>query len=226
MKNIILLLSLSTLLISFQSCKKKITDSDGVQSTSQESAAPMEGTAFEVNTEMSKVLWNGSKPTGIHTGSVDLSEGQLYMKDGSLTAGSFVIDMNTIACLDLQGEQKESIEAHLKGLNEGEEDDFFNVTKFPTAKFEITKVTNLVSDADASNLVYGNLTLKGVTHSIGFKAKIQEVNGKVLVNIPEFKIDRTRWGIKFMSKSVLGDIKEKFINDDIGIAIKLTTIAS
>ena len=224
MKNIIILLSLCTFLLSVQSCKNKTADSN--ETTSSEAAAPKEGESYQVNTEMSKVLWNGSKPTGIHTGSVSLSEGQLFVKDGALTAGSFVMDMNTINCLDLQGEQKASIEAHLKGLTVGEEDDFFNVNKFPTAKFEITKVTNLVADESATNLIYGNLTLKGVTRAIGFKAKVQVVNKKVLVNIPEFKIDRTKWGIKFMSKSVLGDIKDKFINDDIGIAIKLTTVAS
>lgn len=220
MRNIIILFSLCTFLISFQSCKSKTAESGNTLIT--ETAAPKEGNSFKVNTEKSQVFWNGSKPTGIHTGVVQISEGELFMKDGVLTAGSFILDMNTISCLDLEGEQRASIEAHLKGLEEGEEDDFFNVNKFPTAKFEITKVTNLISDYSATNLIYGNLTLKDVTRSVGFKANIQQVENKVSVKIPEFKIDRTKWGISFMSKSILGDIKDKFINDNIGIAIDLT----
>jgi hypothetical protein len=36
-----------------------------------------------------------------------------------------------------------------------------------------------------------------------------------------FKFDRTRWGINFMSKSVVDDVKDGIIYDEIGLSIKL-----
>ena len=51
----------------------------------------------------------------------------------TVESGSFVIDMNSISGTDLEaGKGKADLEGHLKN------EDFFDVTKFPTAKFVIT----------------------------------------------------------------------------------------
>ena len=95
--------------------------------------AEASGTSF-ANVQ-GKVYWTGSKPTGKHTGYIDVKSGNLVVDAGKITGGEFTLDMNTITCTDLDGDGKLSLEAHLKGTDEGEEDDFFNVTKFLTAKF-------------------------------------------------------------------------------------------
>lgn len=221
MKTSIKLFSFLLLLGMMASCKKDKA-ADATVGAAKEVAKANTGTSYTVDATASKVTWTGSKPTGEHTGTVDVSNGTITMTDGNLTAGSFTMDMNTINCTDLDGDGKLGLEAHLKGTRKPEEvDDFFNVPKYPTAKFEITKVTKLVNDPDASHLVYGNLTLKGVSKEVGIKANVSTTDGGVHVTAPDFTINRTDWGIKFMSKNFMDNLKDKFIDDDIKLSIDL-----
>jgi len=205
----------------FASCKKDKT-AEAAVSAAKEVAQSNEGKKFTVDSQSSKVLWTGSKPTGTHSGTIDVSEGTIMVKDGNITAGSFTMDMNTINNTDMEGDGKAGIEAHLKGQRKPEEvDDFFNVGKYPTSKFEITKVTKLVNDPAATHLVYGNLTMRDVTKEIGIKAQVQIMEEGMKVTTPEFTINRTDWGIKFMSKNFFDDLKDKYIDDDIKLQINL-----
>ncbi|MFT4668127.1 MAG: polyisoprenoid-binding protein YceI, partial [Gammaproteobacteria bacterium] len=69
--------------------------------------------------------------------------------------------------------------------------------------------------------ITGNLTLKGQTKSITFPASVQIAgNSLSAVSLP-FKIDRTEWGIKFMSKSILDDLKDGFVEDEVSLTINL-----
>jgi hypothetical protein len=36
-----------------------------------------------------------------------------------------------------------------------------------------------------------------------------------------FEIDRTKWGIEYMSKSIFDDLKERFIYDEIELKVVL-----
>lgn len=203
------------------SCKKDKTAA-AVVGEAKKAAAATIGTEFNVDPQSSKVMWTGTKPTGSHSGTIDVSQGKITVTDGKITAGNFTMDMNTINNTDMEGDSKAGIEAHLKGQRKPEEtDDFFNVVKFPTSKFEITKVTKLVNDPEASHLVYGNLTMRDVTKEIGIKAQIQIMEEGLRVTTPEFKINRTDWGINYGSKSVFDNLKDKYIDDDIKLKINL-----
>jgi len=219
MKKIILLcipMLFMGLLISCKNDKGK-TSTSGPASK----AAVSSGTSYTIDNALSKVIWTGSKPTGSHTGTLNVSSGNVSFADGKLTGGKFTLDMNSINNTDLEGGAKASLEAHLKGTEAGKEDDFFNVTKFPQADFEITKVTALAGNADANCMVFGNLTLKGVTKQIGFRANTSVTGNTLNVTTPSFKINRTDWGIKFMSKSFIDGLKDKFVDDDIELKINL-----
>ncbi|NNF21848.1 MAG: YceI family protein [Saprospiraceae bacterium] len=208
------------LLVGFtSSCKK-----DNVTKAEVKDAAKVEqaeGVTHNVVLESSKVMWEGTKPGGAHNGTVDLQSGSVTVKDGELTGGSFVMDMNTITDQSMEGDMKANLEAHLKGTVEGKEDDFFNVTKFPTSKFEITKVTGLSNDPEATHLVYGNLTIRDITKQVGFKASIKIGDQSAIVQTPKFSINRADFGIKFMSKSFFDNLKDKYIDDDISLQIRL-----
>ena len=203
------------------SCKN--SKGDKAEVTEAAKAAEATGKTFAVDNLASKVLWEGTKPTGSHSGSIDVSKGEISVKDGKVTAGNFTLDMNTISCLDLEGDSKAGLESHLKGTGEAEKNDhFFNVNKFPTATFEITKVAGLANNAEANSLVYGNLTMKDVTKQVQFKANIDMQDSKVVVSAPLFTINRTEWNVTYGSKSVFDNLKDKFINDDIGLQIQLS----
>lgn len=206
--------------LSVMSCKKDKGES--ATTTAAGEASKVEAAAsYKVNAGASKVLWEGYKPTGTHNGTVNISEGQVDVKDGKVVAGKLVLDMNSITVLDLEGDDKAYLESHLKGLEDKKADDFFNVNKYPTGTFEITKVVDLPNDADGNQQVYGNLTLKDQTQQVGFKAKVTMDGNSLTVLTPKFNIDRTKWNIKYGSKSIFDNLGDKFINDEIGLTITL-----
>lgn len=218
MKNIILV-CFALGIVSMMSCSKAAGDKAAVAEAAI--VSQNQGQDIPVNLATSIVNWEGAKPTGTHTGTIALSEGVVNVNKGAVTGGSFTLDMTSITNTDLEGDMKSGLEGHLKGLAEGKEDHFFNTPKFPTGKFEITKITSLPGDANANNLIYGNLTIKGITKEIGFKANIKVTDGAVAVTTPAFTIDRTQWGVNYNSKTVFEGLGDKFVNDEIGLSITL-----
>ncbi len=201
------------------SCKPK---GDNAGAGDSEAVSAASGKEYNVNKATSILMWEAAKVTGKHNGTVNLSEGKVIIAEGLLVGGSFTLDMNTITDLDLEGDGKENLEKHLKGTAEGKEDDFFNVVKYPTAKFEITKATKLMGNDDANYVVNGNLTIKDVTKQISFRAMVTEEAGKVTVSTPQFLIDRTEWGVKFRSLKFFADVADKAISDEVGFIVNLS----
>jgi polyisoprenoid-binding protein YceI len=216
------LFSLAMVLLSlslFTACKN--TTGEKAETSEATEVKEASGNKYAVDVTSSIINWEGSKPTGRHNGTINISEGSLSIEAGKLSGGSFVIDMNTIKDLDLPDGKRENLEAHLKGTTAGKEDDFFNVAKFPTAKFEITKVGDLLNDAEANSLIYGNLTIRDVTKQIGFKANVRTEGEMIVAHAPIFTIDRSEWGVKYGSKKFFDNLADNFVNDDIGLSIKL-----
>ena len=207
------------------SCQNKGTESQTSETQPFETVSTTAGAdqVFHVVPSASQIHWEGYKPAmGVtHTGKVNISEGNLSIKDGMIIGGSFVIDFTTIQDTDLTGDTKAKLEAHLKGTTAGKEDDFFNVNKYPTGKFEITKVTAIEGDADANTLIYGNLTIKDVTKNVGFKSNVQIDNATLTATTPLFTLDRTEWGIKVLSKKFFDNLKDGFVSDEFGMRIEL-----
>ncbi len=159
-------------------------------------------------TEGSTVHWTGSKISGKHTGTFNVSGGNVDVKDGKVVGGKFTVDINSINCTDLAaGDGKEDIEGHLKSP------DFFDVAKHPTSTFEITSV--------AGGNVTGNLTLMGTTKSISFPADITVTDTGVNVMTTDFTINRTDFGMKYGSATFIDGLKDKAINDEVGLKIEL-----
>jgi polyisoprenoid-binding protein YceI len=180
------------------------------------------GTKYMINTADSKILWEGSKLTGTHNGDMKLKNGEIAMDNGKITGGSFVIDMTSINVLDLEGGKKAGLESHLKGTGEEEKKDhFFNVGMYPEAKFEITKATKLLNDENANYIISGNLTLRDQTKEVRFKANMNKSDDMIKVSTPPFTINRTEWGVNYGSASLADGMKDKAINDNIGLEIKL-----
>jgi len=215
-KNLTWLILLVGFVVSCKSSGEKAETSDAT------AVEEVSGTTYNVNTASSKVLWEGTKVTGKHNGSVAVSEGNLVMDNGRLKGGTFTMDMNSISVLDLEGDKKGYLEGHLKGMGDDNADDFFNVKKFPTSTFEITKATLLKNDENANYIISGNLTMRDVTKQISFKAKVMTEGDAINVSTPTFKINRTDWGVKYGSASFFEGLKDKAINDDMSLNISLT----
>jgi polyisoprenoid-binding protein YceI len=172
------------------------------------------GSKKEVDITASKVEWKGKKLIGEHVGNVSLKSGQLSFEGSILKGGSFVLDMNSITNLDLTdaGYNKKLVN-HLKS------EDFFSVNNFPTANFEITKAEQKGGD---NYLITGNLTIKGITHPLSFPAKISNKDG-IVTAIAEMKFDRSKYNVKYGSKSFFENIGDNIIYDDVEMKINLIT---
>jgi len=216
MKNQFRFSLLFILALSIISCKEKATEA-----TDANAVASAEGTKFVADPAATKISWEGSKPAGNHMGTINLTQGEVFVTDGNITAGSFTLDMSTITVTDLQGDEKASLEGHLKGTAKDGVEDFFNTAKYPTAKFEVTSVAPATDVPGANVNVTGNLTLLEITKSITFPATVTVAENNVSVSTNPFTINRTDWGIKYGSKTFFDNLADKFIDDNITLQISL-----
>lgn len=165
-----------------------------------------------VDASKSEITWLGEKVTGEHRGTIDLKEGSLKIKGGELTGGSFTIDMTTITNTDQEGEYKGKLEGHLKS------DDFFGVAKHPTASLSITKIAK---NGDSYSIT-ADLTIKGITNSIQFKAQMVDLKGFYNINAT-IVIDRSKYDVRYGSGSFFDNLGDKTIYDDFTLTVKLVT---
>lgn len=167
-----------------------------VSSETNEVLTQNDGVQYKVDTMNSRVEWKGYKvlksDQTTHFGIIRFESGDITVKDGKLQSGKFVADINTLENIDLKDNQemKTKLEGHLKSA------DFFEVEKFPTASYEITKVTETTS-GDYNTILDGNLTIKGITKPVQFKANVTVQNGNVSVATEPTDINREDYGLKF-----------------------------
>ena len=198
------------------SCKEKGADAS-VSEAKEVAEAAVSATNFTIDTEKSVIYWTGSKPGKDHSGTLKLSSGTISAANRDISSGNFVIDMNSLTNTDMEGQGKDNLEAHLKGTVAGKEKDFFNVNEFPTAKFELTGVTG----ENGTITVSGNLTIKETTQNIEFPATVSFPGDNIFLKSKPFTIDRTQWGLNFMSKTIFEELKDQFIDDEFELTIEL-----
>lgn len=168
------------------------------------------GTEFRIVAEKSGVQWIGSKLSSKHKGTISIQEGEFWVKEGLLSAGRIVMDMNSITVTDLEGKDKEDLETHLKDT------DFFETHEFPTGKFIITEVAT-ADDPTFTHLITGNLSLKGISKRITFPAVVN-IDGDNLIANANFNIDRSKWGIVYKGRL------DNAIRDEINLNIMVQAV--
>lgn len=168
-----------------------------------------DGAAFVVDTLNSKIEWKGYKVVKTentsHFGTIKFESGDVTVKNGKLESGKFVANMATLTSVDLKddAEQLNKLNTHLKS------GDFFEVEKFPTASFEITKVSDNTSGGDYNTVLDGNLTVKGITKPVQFNANVAVKDGEVSIATEPKDINREDFGVKFQMPVANGVIKEE-----------------
>jgi polyisoprenoid-binding protein YceI len=162
----------------------------------------------KIDVAKSNIAWVGKKVTGQHSGTIIFTEGTLVFKGKALKGGSFTVDMPSIIVTDLQaGQGKEKLEGHLKA------DDFFGAEKYKTAKLEF----KLISDnGDGTYNVTANLTIKDQTNPVNFTITVKGNTAST-----SFKVDRTKYGIKYGSGSFFDGLGDKTISDEFELTVNL-----
>jgi len=165
----------------------------------------------------SNVLWTGKKLTGKHhTGNMKLLSGHLTVADGKITGGDAVIDMNSINVLNEEGASKERLEKHLKSA------DFFETGTYPTASFSNITARPASMEERGTHIVSGDLTMKGITHSVTFPANLRFRGNSVQAKSLQFSINRSLWEVKYGSTSFFANLSgDDIIEDNIQLVINL-----
>ena len=170
------------------------------EATNTSSASPVAGEKYLITSENSKIEFIGAKVTGHHngafkkiSGTIDYA-GQIEKSRVSITIDSSSLETDT-----------PDLTKHLKTA------DFFDVAKYPEAKFESTEIKP-GGEKGASHTVTGNLTLHGVTKSVTFPATIT-VNPGVITVESSFAINRKDFAINYPGKT------DDLIRDDVALTL-------
>ena len=163
---------------------------------------------YKVDASKSSITWIGRKIAGSHNGTIVLKSGNLILIGNKLVGGRFTMDMSTIK--DEGGSKK--LEGHLNS------EEFFSTQKFPTSTFVITKVSGSGSELT----ILGDLTIKGKTRPVMFPATVSvNGNGSVSALAGKILVDRTKYDVRYGSKSFFDNIGDKAIDDMFEIGVKL-----
>jgi polyisoprenoid-binding protein YceI len=163
------------------------TAQPGQASDSAAAAEPAasEGQVFAFGPDASKIEFIGSKVTGSHDGGFNEFSGKFRVADGQLADKGIDVVIQT----DSLWSDNNRLTGHLKN------EDFFDVAKYPTAKFASTAVEHSSDGA----MITGDLTLHGVTKSITFPAQVQVSDNGVSLK-SEFSLNRFDFDIKYPGK--------------------------
>ena len=160
---------------------------------------------FEISQDKSIIKWKGSKSTGsYHDGNILIENGTINIDENAILNGEIIIDMNSITCIDIEDENSNQyLVEHLKN------EDFFSVPTFPIASLKLINVKKKKND---EYLITADLTIKDQTHPIDFIANIK-INKDAAIAIGKINIDRSKYNIKYKSKTWYPDLGDRFIND-------------
>lgn len=167
----------------------------------------------------SRVTWIGRNLINKHWGQVAISAGEVTFQNGTVTGGAVVLDMRRITSSDLAGSDLHDVLIHHL-----ESDDFFDVERFPEARFTID-LTEVCADCPGSrNLrLHGSLTLRGVTQPLTVEAAAGFTPEGHAALQCTFTIDRTQWGVLYGSGKFFQRLAGHLVNDELELQVRMIT---
>lgn len=163
----------------------------------------------------SEIKWWGHKVVKTkatsHYGTVKLKSGKFNFDKTVLVDGEFIIDMRSLMVADLSGDDQKKLTNDLKGPT------FFDVKKFPTAKFHLKRIIPLANE-DYNSTIVGDITIKGVRKTISFPANAHITQFTVEIESSKFSLNRRDFKVFYQSS-----VKDYFIKDEMEIQFKLST---
>lgn len=194
-----------------------VVSAQALASVTKVNKAAKAATTYQIETSQSNLEWNGKKVTGEHSGNINISKGEILVNGSKIVGGNVLFDMASITNKDLTDESyNKKLIGHLKS------EDFFSAEKHPTGTFKIKNVTPIkgAPAGTANYTVNGDLTIKGITNPISFPAVVSVKDGLASAT-GTATLDRTKWDIKYNSKSFFPNIADKAIYDDFTVKFNL-----
>jgi len=172
---------------------------------------------YKIQPQLSTLGWDAKAVTHGHNGTAQFNGGELVVRGNKLVGGNVTVDMKSLKATDITDASNNT-----KFMGHINSDDFFSTEKYGTATFKITQVAPIKgAAADANNAtITGNLTIKGITNSISFPAKVGVKGGKAAAS-GTATVDRTKYNIKYGSKSFFEGIGDKAIYDEFTLSFNV-----
>jgi rhodanese-related sulfurtransferase len=174
-----------------------------------------------IDLKESFIEWKGRNLQTKHHGRIGLRSGSVEIADGRLISGEFVIDLKGIACSNLQGtDLHDVLIGHLQS------DDFFDVERFPEARFVI-KHAKKIEGAAAGHPnveITGELSLKDVSAPITFLATAGVTPAGKAAAQAVLSFDRTEWNVIYGSARFFNRLGMHLVNDLIDLDIRIVTV--
>jgi Uncharacterized conserved protein len=175
----------------------------------EEPQPPLTG-SFQLDIEKSTIKWTGANLSNSHSGTLRFAEGVFQLRQGEFADARFQIDMQSLACDDINdAETNRMLLEHLSS------EDFFDVAKYPTAKFQLTaaKVLPPGTPGSPNYEMDGRLTLKGVTDQVTFPAVVGQSGPNLIAGQAHLEFDRTRWDVQYGSGKFFAFLGQHLVND-------------
>lgn len=167
----------------------------------------------------SKVTWIGRNLLNKHWGHVAISSGKVELRGGLPASGEATLDMRRITNSDLLGDKLHDVLIHHL-----ESDDFFDVARFPEARFSFDRAECCSDKPGCRNLkLHGQLILRGVTRPLVIDAAAGVTpEGKAALQ-STFALNRTDWGVLYGSGSFFRRLSGHLVNDEIELQLRIIT---
>ena len=164
------------------------------------------------------VTWVAKKITGSgHNGTINATIGKMKVENGNIS-GAVELDMNSFTCTDLEGEDKQHFDDHLKS------DDFLDVEVYPTSEVSILGVK------DENGNLKASISLRMHGHAVQYETTITitpnelEDGSMTYLISGDLEIDRTKHKMIYKSGSFFGDLGDGVINDEVYIRFTFTAV--
>jgi polyisoprenoid-binding protein YceI len=183
---------------------KTVSQASAPVASAAPSASAPTAARLKFDASSGSVSFVGAKVTGKHDGGFKELSGSVELVEGAPEKSRFDVTLQTASIFT----DTEKLTKHLKSP------DFFDVERFPTARFISTEI-RAGGAAGATHTVVGNLTLHGVEKSISFPATLRVEAGSATI-AAEFGLLRKDFGI------VYPGMPDDLIKDEVLIKLALT----
>ena len=144
---------------------------------------------YVIDNTASRLAFVGSNVTTTQEGKFEVFGGSVKVKGTDPTSASASVQI-----------QMDSLKVGPDGLNKHlRSADFFDVAKYPQARFETTSIKP-GGERGATHTVVGNLELRGTKKSISFPASIAITEQKAKL-VAKFLLDRQAFGVAYTGKA-------------------------
>ena len=189
------------------SCGTPAPESSHDHNHASETSVSLVDGMYAITKVAPKVTWSAEKLTGDgHQGTMAVSGGKFKVANGQIQEGVVNFDMTQIAVTDLTGEEKASLEGHLRS------GDFFNVETHPNAVLTVNSIEG--------NTLSASLDMNGVKvdYSIPVNVSQTDLPGdqQGIAVTGKFDLDRAKHNITYRSQT-FDDKLDWFIKDDVAV---------